>query len=111
MRERWELDPQRHWEVEGENAQIKKGNVVRKEEKGGNKGVKIKKEERSWELAVCSKSLSGRTEERAMFRFMAACSGNKRMDWTLFYRPLQSLVVPAATIRATSLLLYDLYTV
>lgn len=52
-------------------------------------------------------------EERAMSRFMAACWGNKRMDWILFNRPLHSVVVPAAHIRATlpPLLLYDdLYT-
>lgn len=61
--------------------------------------------------AVVNLSLWQWREERATSRFMAACWGNKRMDWILFNRPIHSVVVLAANIRATSLLLYDdLYT-
>lgn len=62
-------------------------------------------------LVVVNLSVWQWREERAMSRFIAACWGNKRMDWILFNHPLLSVVVPAANIIATSLLLYDdLYT-
>lgn len=85
-----------------------------KGEKERDKGVKIKEEERRQrgegrQHAGCSKSLSPWQwrEERALSRFMAACRGNKRMDWIPLNLPIHSVVVHAANIRATLLLLYD----
>lgn len=79
---------------------------MRKQEKGGDKGVKIKRCVEDG--ACCSKSLSGSAEWRPCPDLWCLL-GNKRMDWILFNHPLHSIVAPAANMRATcSTMIYRL---